>query len=107
MFQHTLMSERVKGYFVPEYWVVFIIRDIPNGTEGVIENHVILKVNGPCVKVQYQRYVTGMSITITNKDAKPGLGFQCGIFDRLVFMDKGHTPDSPKLGTCVVYEEER
>ena len=72
-FQRYLMSEWVKGNVVPEYWGVFIIIDRLNVTEGVIKQHVILRGNIPCGKVQDQRNVNGMSRTINNKYATPGL----------------------------------
>ena len=56
----------------------FIIIDILNSAEGVIKNHVILKENMTCSKVQDQLDVSGMSRTIPKKDAIPGLWLIAG-----------------------------
>ena len=72
-FQWYVISERVKVNFIPEYWGLFVIRDILNGDKGYIEHHVILRVNIICGKVQYQRDVTEMSRTITKKDTATGI----------------------------------
>ena len=50
-----------------------IIIDRLNDSEGVIKNHVILRENMPCGKVQYQIDVAGISRTIPKKDSAPGI----------------------------------
>ena len=67
------MSEVVSGNVIPKYWMVFIIRDILNCTEGVTRHYVILRVSMTCGKVQDQRDVAGKIRAITNKDSMPGL----------------------------------
>ena len=78
MFQRDLMFEWINRRVVLEYLGAFIIIDILNSAEGVIKNHVILKENMTCSKVQDQLDVSGMSRTIPKKDAIPGLWLIAG-----------------------------
>ena len=56
----------------------FIIRDILNGTEGVIKHLFILRGNMHCGKVQDRRYFTGMGRTIPKKYAAPEILLPAG-----------------------------
>ena len=76
--QRDFMCGQVKVNVVPEYWGVFIIIDILNSAEFFIERHVILRGNMPCGKVQEQRDVAGLIMTIPKENATPGLWLPVG-----------------------------